>query len=194
MQALADAGAGARRRRMVRDHQNAARLEHREQLLVHRGAIDLHVGHVVVEKEKGDEIEIAHFRRRRIVERPEQRRHALHRRRLHARIEIRFRLLEQVRHVLRIDRAVGRHRTCHQLGRVAAAGAHIEHLHPRPRARERKELRRIASLVDVAVGVPAVGRRDDRGIVGHVLRAGAEAENHGHGGEGEDGAVKYDIH
>src|SRR5947209_15388789 len=46
MQRLAHRGAVSLPRRMVGDHQNAARLERRMELAVHGGAIDLHVGRV----------------------------------------------------------------------------------------------------------------------------------------------------
>src|SRR6516165_11920290 len=57
---------------MVRDHQIAAGLERRKQSGVHLGAIDAHVGRVMVEEQEGDEVEIANIRGQRIVERPRQ--------------------------------------------------------------------------------------------------------------------------
>ena len=72
MQGLADRGAVAGFRGMVGDHEHAAGLERREELAVHLGAIDRHVGGVVVEEEKRDEVEIAHVGGQRIVERPRQ--------------------------------------------------------------------------------------------------------------------------
>jgi hypothetical protein len=55
---------------VVGDHQHAARLERREQLAIHFGTIDPHLGGVVIEEQERDDIEVAHVRRHRIVERP----------------------------------------------------------------------------------------------------------------------------
>ena len=45
---------------------------------------------------------------------------------------------------------------------VAAAGAHIEHRHAAFNPGERQQLHRIAALVDLPVGIGAIGRGDDR--------------------------------
>ena len=44
---------------------------------------------------------------------------------------------------------------------------------PGPHAGEGEQLGRLAALVDRAVGVAAVGRGDDRGIIGNALRQNA---------------------
>ena len=72
MQRLADGGAVAVLGEMIGDHQNAAGLERREHFAVHLGAIDVHVGGVVVVEQKRDQIEIVQVGRYRIVERPRQ--------------------------------------------------------------------------------------------------------------------------
>src|SRR5262249_49961500 len=66
---LSDGGAVAGPRRMVGDHQHAAGLERRIELAIHLRAIDLHIGRVVIEEKEGDEVEIAHVSRQRVVER-----------------------------------------------------------------------------------------------------------------------------
>ena len=174
---------------MIGDHQNAARLERGEQLAVHLGAIDRHVGRVVVVEEEGDEVQIARIGRQRVVERPRQHDDVLHRRGLHARLDPLLRPAAEVGRVLPIDLAARARCARHQLGAVAAACAHIEHLHARAHAGEGKELHRIAALVGLAVGVAAVGRSHDGGVVGHGLRPRRRSEQPGKerdGGENAD--------
>src|SRR6516225_519741 len=57
MERLSYRGAVAGARRMVGDDQHAAGLERRVELAIHLGAIDLHIGRVVVEEEERDEVE-----------------------------------------------------------------------------------------------------------------------------------------
>src|SRR5262249_45250133 len=83
--------------------------------------------------------------------------------------------------VLGVGDAACRDRARHQLGAVAAAGSHIEHLHARAYAGEGEKLHRIAAPVDLAVGVAALGRRHDGGIVRRALRdrgGPSEGEKH----------------
>src|SRR5262249_21940306 len=84
---LADGGAVPRTRGVIGDHQRGAWLERGKKLPVHRGAIDRHVGGIVIKEEERDEIEIADVGRQRIIERSRQRDRVLHRRRLHARLK-----------------------------------------------------------------------------------------------------------
>src|SRR2546423_15589366 len=72
MQGLADRDAVAGLCGMVGDDKQPTRLERGVQLAVHLRAIDTHVCRVVVEKEKCDEVQVAHVRGHRIVERPNQ--------------------------------------------------------------------------------------------------------------------------
>ena len=81
--------------------------------------------------------------------------------------------LAEIGRILRKDDAVRRHRARHQFAAVAAAGAHIEHLHAGTRRGKSEERRRIAALVGVAVGVAAVGRRKQAGVIRRGLRRGA---------------------
>src|SRR5262249_571352 len=59
MERLSDRGTVAGPRRMVGDHQHAAGLERRVELAIHLGAVDLHIGRVVVKEKERDEGEIA---------------------------------------------------------------------------------------------------------------------------------------
>ena len=67
MQGLADRGAVAGARGMIRDDQEAAGLQRREHLAVHLGAIDRHVGRVVIGEEERDQVEPGDIGRNRIV-------------------------------------------------------------------------------------------------------------------------------
>src|SRR5262245_817562 len=181
MERLSDRGAVAGPRRMVGDHQHAAGLERRVELAIHLGAVDLHIGRVVIKEKERDEVEIARVGGQRVVERPRQRDDLRHRRRLHARLEALLRARAEVDGVLGVDDAACPDRARHQLGAVAAAGSHIEHLHARAYAGEVEKLHRIAALVDLAVGVAAVGRRHDGGVVRRALRdCGGPSEGEKH--------------
>src|SRR5262245_35812024 len=170
MERLSDRGAVAGPRRMVGDHQHAAGLERRVEPAVHLGAIDLHISRVVVKEKESDEVEITHVGGQRVVERPRQHDDLRHRRRFHARLEALLRARAEVDGVLGVDDAAGADCARHQLGAVAAAGSHIEHLHARARAGEGKQLRRISALVDLAIRVAAVGRRHDGAVTRRALR------------------------
>jgi hypothetical protein len=85
---------------------------------------------------------------------------------------------------LTVRLAVRRHRARHQFGRVTAAGAHIEHRHAGARAGEFEQRQRVAALVGLAIGVAAIGRGKQRGVIGrglrpHLVRAGSDPENDG---------------
>ncbi len=188
MERLADGGAVAVARGVVGDDEHPARLEGREELAVHRGAIDRHVGRVVIEEEERDEVEVVHVSRHRIVERPRDGDDVLGPRRLQPRLEACLRALVLIGGVLAVHRTTRRHRARHQFRAVAAAGPHIEHLHPRARGREVEQLERIAALVGRPVGIAAIGRGNDGGIVGRAalrrrLRGGESGDDDGHKGE-----------
>ena len=118
----------------------------------------------MVEKEERDEIDVFTSRRQRIVERPRQRDDVLHRA-VFMRASKRSLARALALKVLAVDLAAWPDRARHQLGAVAAAGAHIEHRHAALDAGEGQQLHRIAALIGLAVGVGAVGRGDDGGIV-----------------------------
>jgi hypothetical protein len=63
---------------------------------------------------------------------------------------------------LRVDATAGRDRAREQLGRVAAAGADVEHDHAGPHADERQHLDRLSAHVVAAVGLAAIAGGDDR--------------------------------
>jgi hypothetical protein len=129
------------------------------------GTIDPHGGRIVVVEEERDEIEITHVRRQRIVERPHQQGDVVHRRRLHARLETLLRAHVGIGGILAVDLAGCPDRARHQFRAVAAADAHIEHGHPGAHAGEGQKLDRVAPPVGLAVGVAAIGRGDDRGVI-----------------------------
>jgi len=68
--------------------------------------------------------------------------------------------LAEIGWILRKHDPARRHRPRHQFAGVAAARAHIEHLHARTRCGKGEERRRIAAFVGVAVSIAAVGRRE----------------------------------
>src|SRR5262249_34995473 len=79
----------------------------------------------------------------------------------------------EVRRILRIDSPAWRHSARHEFRAVAPACAHIEHLHAGTRPAEDEQLERVAPVVGLSVGIGAIGRSDDRGIVGGPLGDGA---------------------
>ena len=112
---------------------------------------------MVIEQER-DQVEILHAGRNRIVERRGVGNNILHRRRRHARLEGGLGAVGEVARILRKHDAVRRHRARHQFAAVAAAGAHIEHLHAGTRRSKSEKWRRVAALVGLPVGLAAVGR------------------------------------
>ena len=166
VQRLGDADAVARFGGMVGDDEKAAGLQRREHLPVHDGAIDLHVGDVVIGEEEGDQVEARDIGRDRIVEIPDHMHDVLHRRLLGADIELV--LDEAFDHgggILRVDDAGRPDGARQQFGAVAGAGLHIQHLHPGLDAGEGEHLGRLAALVGLPVGIGAVGGGDDGLIV-----------------------------
>src|SRR4051812_35025908 len=123
MEALADGYAIAGFRGMVGDHEHPAGLERRVELAVHLGAVDRHVGGVVVEEQKRDEVEVAHIGGQWIVERPRQAHNVLAARRFQPRLEPTLRALADVRGILTVDDAARGYRARHQFRAVAAARA-----------------------------------------------------------------------
>ena len=99
---------------------------------------------------------LRHVRRQRIVERARQRDDVLHRVGLHARLETLLGAGAGLE-ILAIDLAARPDRARHQLGAVAAAGAHIEHRHAGLHAGERQ-----AASPDRGAGRSAGRRRRDR--------------------------------
>jgi hypothetical protein len=158
VQRLADRDALTRQRRMVGDDEGTAGLKRSEQFAIHLRTIDRHVAGVVVVEQERDQVEILHARRSRIVERRGVGDDVLHCRRRHASREGGLGPLREVARILREHDAVRRHRARHQFAAVAAAGAHIEHLHARTRGGKSEERCRVAALVGLPVGVAAVGR------------------------------------
>ena len=153
-------------RRMIGDDQKAPGLQRREHLAVHLGAVDRHVGHVVIGEEKRDEVEPADLGRDRIVVIPDHVHDVLHGRFLGADIELVLDdALDQRGRILRVHHAGRRDRARQQLRAVAAARLHIQHLHSRPRADKSQHFGRLAALVGLPVRVAAVGCRDNRLII-----------------------------
>ena len=81
----------------------------------------------------------------------------------------RLRALADVRGILTVDDATRCNRARHQFRAVAAARAHIEHLHAGMRAGEGQELDRVAPLVGLHVRFGAVGRGNDGGVIGRAI-------------------------
>src|SRR5579862_9361663 len=108
MQRVADGGPLPRQRRMVGQHQKASGLERGKHFAIHFGAIDTHVGRVVVVEEEGDQIEIADVRRDRIVEGPYVGDGVFHRRSFQPRLKDRFRPFAEAGRILPVDDAVRR--------------------------------------------------------------------------------------
>ena len=81
----------------------------------------------------------------------------------------RLRALADVRGILTVDDAARGYRARHQFRAVAAARAHIEHLHAGMRAGEGQELDRVAPLVGLHVRFGAVGRGDNGGVIGRAI-------------------------
>jgi hypothetical protein len=81
---------------------------------------------------------------------------------------------------LGVDRPGRRDRPCQELAAVAAARAHIEHLHPRPHPDEGEQLERVAPRIGLPVRIAAVGRCNNRGIVDRAILRGrtARADQH----------------
>ena len=147
----------------VDDHVRAARLERVEDDLVHAHAVHRHVGDVVVDDVEDHQIQAADAGRDRVVEGNVGPDHVLHRRMREA---LRERVLQErhpARVVLHVDHAARRHGARQELGGVAAARAHVLHLHARPHAEEFEHLGRLAAGVELAVGGVAVGRGHHRG-------------------------------
>jgi hypothetical protein len=135
--------------------------------------VDRHVGRVVVVEQEGDQVEVRHARRNRIVERRGIGDRILHRRRRQPRLERGLGALAEIGRILRKHDPVRRHRLRHQFAAVAAAGAHIEHLHARARRGKSEEGRRIAAFIGVAISIAAVGRGEQACVIRRRLRRGA---------------------
>src|SRR5262249_20981132 len=71
--------------------------------------------------------------------------------------------------ILTVDDATRCNRARHQFRAVAAARAHIEHLHVGMRTGEGQELDRVAPLVGLHVRFGAVGRGNDGGVIGRAI-------------------------
>jgi hypothetical protein len=100
----------------------------------------------MIEEQKSDHIEIVHFRRQRIIEGSRQAHAVLHGRRRKPRRESSFSTLTEIWGILTIDRAGRPNGARIELGAVAGAGPHIEHLHARPQPREGEEWHWIAAF------------------------------------------------
>jgi len=85
------------------------------------------------------------------------------------RFEPRLRTLADVCGILTVDHAAWGNRARDQFRAVAAARAHIEHLHAGMRAGECEQLDGVAPLVGLQVRFGAVGRGDDRGVIGRAI-------------------------
>ena len=91
---------------MIGDDEKATGLERREHLLVHHGAIDLHIGDVVIGEEEGDHVEVRNIRRDRIVEIPDHMHDVFHRGFLGADVElVLYEAFDHGGRILRVDDA-----------------------------------------------------------------------------------------
>ena len=176
MEALAGRDRRSGKRRVVGNDEIAARLQGIEHCLVHLGAVDRHICRVVIPEEEGDEVEIGDVWRHRIVEFAPVVDHVLHRRALHARKERSNDAGHGVRRVLPIDGAAGCHGARHQFGAVAGIRRHIEILPARPHPGECEELRGLAPVVILPVGIGPIGCREQRSIVGRGRLRGARIQ------------------
>jgi hypothetical protein len=179
MEGLADRSAIPWSRGMIGDHQRTAGLERRVELAVHLSTIDGHVSGVVIEEEKGDEVEIAHVRGQRIVEGTRQAHDVLARRRIFPCFEPGLCPLAYVGRVLSVDYTGWDDRAGHEFRAVPAAGTHIEDLHTWTYTGEDKERRRVAPFVGLPVRIGTIGCSDDHRVVGCVAlghRAGSAAD------------------
>ena len=135
-------------------------------LAVHRGAIDLHIGDVVIGEEECNQIQSADLGRDRIVEIPDDMHDILHRGLLRADIELVLdEPLDDTSGILCVDHAGRRHRARQQLGAVTGVRLHIQNLHALLDAGKGEHPGRLAPLIGLPVGIAAVGRGDDRLIV-----------------------------
>ncbi len=115
---------------MVGDDKKTARFQRGEHLPVHLGTIDRHIGHVVVGKEKRDQIEPADAGRYRIVEVSDDMDHIFHGGVLRADVEfVLHHPLDHRGRILRVDHAGGADAARQQFRAVAGVGLHIQHLH-----------------------------------------------------------------
>ena len=147
---------------VVGDDVDAARLQRREDRRVHARAVDAHGAEVVVVEHQRHEVEAAGADRRRRPGLSNGWTTATMRargRRLRAR---RRASAPAARGVCAVDAAARPDGARQQLGRVAAAGADVEHHHAGPHADEGEHLDRLAAHVVAAIGVAAVGAGDDR--------------------------------
>ncbi len=87
VQGFRDACACACLSRMVGDHQHAAGFERPEQRAIHLFSVDAHERRVVIGEKEGDQIEIAHAWRNRIVIVSQHAHDVPHRRRFRALVE-----------------------------------------------------------------------------------------------------------
>src|SRR6516225_8579446 len=85
-----------------------------------------------------------------------------------SRLEGRLRLFAEIRRVLAIHNAVRRDGARHQLGAVAGAGAHIEHLHSWANPSKFQKGQRIAPFVGLPVRGAAIRRRNKLDIIGRL--------------------------
>src|ERR1700704_270202 len=183
MQGFRDAYTRTRLSRMVGDHQRTARFQRLEQPAIHPCAVDAHERRVVIGEKEGDQIEIAHARWNRIVIVSQHAHDVPHRRGFRTLVEALRRSRRNRLRVLRIDRSAGTDRAGEQLGRIASACSHIEHLHARPHASEREQQLRISSLIGLTVGLGSVRARHDGAVVDvfALTHAGASREGRGAG-------------
>src|SRR5262249_32875648 len=169
MESFADREIRVSLSRMVGDHQKAAGLERGKQLPIHLGAIHVQVGRIVIEEQIRDHVEVMNVTRQWIIVRSHESDAVFHCGGGGSRREGIPCTLKIIGWILTVDYAGRSNDARRELGAVAGAGSHIEHLHARLQPSELKERHRISALVGRTVRIAAVRRRHEGRIVGRAL-------------------------